>query len=355
MHTPINILIFLLIIILTLIGLQSCYYTNQGYYLLNYTYSAKNIDKLLKDEQTSNETKEFLIKVKEIKKYAKTIGLNGDKKYNTYKELEKNYLVAVVQAAEDLSVEPYKWNYIFMGKLPYKGFYNVEHAKKEAKRMKEKGYDVFIRPVSAFSTLNILPDPLFSFMKDYAYYELVETLLHEQVHSTIWLKRHDSYNEQLATFIGHLAMLDFMENKYGKDSPEYEKIFQDSRDSKTYIKILIDTKKKLETMYKDSNLTNEEKLLQKQQILDEQQHYFEENYDELFETNNYKKAKINSYNNAFFALISTYEEKSTSFQDAFERCNRDLVFFITQMKLVTSNKEYTKDPYAFLATVPITQ
>lgn len=346
----IKLIIFLLS---STIVLSSCYYINQGYYLITYTYSAKKVDVLLASDSIDTDTKSFLTQVKEIQAFAEALGLRSKKKYKSYKKLDADYLVAVVQAAGELSTEPYKWNYPFMGRLPYKGFYNINAAKKEAKKMKAKGYDVYIRPVSAFSTLNILPDPLFSYMQNYKLYNLVELLIHEQVHASIWIKQHDDFNEQLATFIAKKSMLHYMQKKFGADSDEYQSIEKDNKDNSAFIDIILETKSKLQTMYDDEKLSDAEKLQEKKAILQTQQTFVQSNYDTLFITDGYKSVNITGYNNAFFALISTYESSSDEFQKAFERCDKNIYMFIEQMKLIQTQKAFKQHPYEFLQSLPI--
>lgn len=334
--------------------LQSCYYTTQGYYLLTHTYSAKKISRVLEDENTTQDTTNFLEMVVHIQNYAREIGLEGSKKYNTYKELDRDYLVAVVQAAGPLSVEPYKWFYLFMGKLPYKGFYNVEHAQKEAMRLQKQGYDTYVRPVSAFSTLNILPDPIYSFMQSYSEDRLAEVLFHEQMHATIWIKSEDAFSEQLATFIGRKARLQYMIDKYGEDSEELANMHIRTQDATTFRTILWDTKQMLEDVYHDDELTDEQKLAEKHAILRSQQEYMTANYDSLFQSDTYRNTKIDTLNNAFFALISTYESSQDEFEEAFAKCNNDIALFIKNMKPILESRESRKNPYAYLQNLQVT-
>ena len=50
--------------------MSSCYYLREGTYLLSYNNRARDIDKLLEKKPLTEETREFLLRVQDIKKYA---------------------------------------------------------------------------------------------------------------------------------------------------------------------------------------------------------------------------------------------------------------------------------------------
>ncbi len=335
--------------------LGSCYYTTQGYYLLNYSYSGKKINTLLKDSMLPNETRQLLQHVQEIRSFSKdTFSLNLGKSYTRYVELNRNYLLSVLQASPKTKIEAYHWPYPFVGRLPYRGFYILDDAKQEAKKLQKKGYDTYIRGVRAFSTLGVLPDPLYSFMKLYSEYDLAETLIHEQVHATIWLKKQSSFNEQLATFIGRKGAEEYITKKYGRNSDQYKERKIHEKESVIFRKLLLEIKDTLNAMYSDNNLTEEEKLSQKKEILKTFQDSFEKNYDSLFATDIYKNINFTKYNNAFFALISIYEENTSLFEDAYLRC-MSISRFIQETKLLINNKKikkaYKQRPYDYIKSI----
>lgn len=339
-------------LMISLLTLSSCYYTTQGYYLLDYTLSAKNIHTLLQDTNTDTNTQQFLNKVLEIRQYAIDLGMSHSKNYTTYKNIDREYLVAVVHAAHELSVEPYKWKYPFLGRLPYRGYYNIEEAQAEAEKLQQQQHDVLVRRVAAFSTLGIFSDPIYSFMQQYSESRLIELILHEQMHATIWVKNQDAFNEQLATFIARQGMLAYIAQTYGAQSEQYTNIFIKEEDYKTYIDLLLDTKAQLEHLYNTPHISSEEKLIEKRTILTTQQEYLQANYHTLFKSDAYKDLDLTKYNNAFFSLISTYQPSTRQFQDAFERCNEDIGLFIRELTQLLQDKNNKENPYALLESIP---
>ena len=334
------------------ISLSSCYYTTQSYYLFSYTYdNARSIKSVLNDEATDTKTKTFLKTVQTMRQFLQThIHLNISKNYTTYTALNRDYLVAVVQAAPKFSLEPYMWKYPILGNLPYRGFYNVADAKKEAAKLTKKDYDVLIRPVQAFSTLNFLPDPLYSFMQKYSESELIELIAHEQTHATIWVKKHSNFNEQLANFVAKKSALLYIGEKYGKDSQQYQDLLYNRKNSKAFLSFLYDVKQKLQQVYDDTSLSNTEKLAQKLQVLTDKQHAFMQVYDTRFTNNTYKDVDITKYNNAFFSTILLYEDNADIFETAYDQCGRDITTFVDALKSVKKN-QYKNNPYQVLQTM----
>ncbi len=332
--------------------LNSCYYTTQAYYLFKYTYDdAQNVENLLASPKTPQDTKAFLKNVKTIKAFLQDYAhLNISKTYNSYTELERDYLVSVVQAAPEFGLSPYMWGYPFVGKLPYRGYYNIQDAQKEARKLMKQNYDVLIRRVRAFSTLNMLPDPLYSFMKQYKEWELVELIAHEQTHATIWVSKHSAFNEQLANFVGRQSALDYTKQKYGVQSSQYEEVRNSEKNAHAFAAFMYSTRTKLEGVYKDEALTEDEKREKKKLILKKAQEDFVKNYKQHFTNDSYANVDISAYNNAFFATISLYEENNGMFEKAYEACGNSMSKFIDTLQKV-KKRPYKKKPFAFLETM----
>ena len=69
--------------------------------------------------------------------------------------------------------------------------------------------DVCVSGVSAYSTLGWLDDPVTGPMLRRGAGTLVETILHELVHATVYVKDHADFNEGVASFIGEEASVAF--------------------------------------------------------------------------------------------------------------------------------------------------
>jgi predicted aminopeptidase len=51
---------------------------------------------------------------------------------------------------------------------------------------------------------------------------LINTIIHEMLHQTVWIKGSVSFNESLANFVGEHGTLAYLQQRYGVDAPEYQ-------------------------------------------------------------------------------------------------------------------------------------
>lgn len=296
----------LVLICFILTFFNGCYLIKQGTYLIRYNSSARPIKVILEDPDTGEKIRSFLKLAQEIRAFAiDSVGLVNNRNYSRMVEVNNDYIAVFVSAAEKLSFKQYKWCFPILGCIPYKGFFELEDAKKEAGRLSKAGYDVDISKVSAFSTLGIFSDPLYSYMADYKVFSLASLIIHEQTHATIYLKGQAQFNEELATYVGNRGALEFIKSKYGRDSDEYRNATYAARDRQTYSSIMKKLVEDLDQIYQ-SNDSTKSKLEKKQQTIDTFRLNMKSNYDSIFETPNYRNIGSMPINNASLAVWMTY-------------------------------------------------
>ncbi|GHV81216.1 hypothetical protein AGMMS49944_30070 [Spirochaetia bacterium] len=289
---------------------------------------------------------EFARQVMDIRRFAlEKLGLRETSNYTKYVEIDRNYLAAVVSASAGDSFDRHEWWFPIVGSVPYKGFFNPADARKERTKLEKKGLDVWIRGVEAFSTLGWFSDPLYSYMKDYPLHRLADLIIHESTHATIYLKNHAQFNEELAEFIGTEGSRLYIEETFGIDSDQYRAIAQSEGDSATFLGLIRELIAELEPVY-ESDITREEKLQKKAAIIQAAKTRFAENYDTLFQNDNYRFFSDLPLNNAYLELYRLYYENDHYFQDLYDRSGRDLSKFITAVKTLKS--KFEKNPKAQL-------
>ena len=184
--------------------------------------SSRSNEVVLKDPSISQETKDRIKFVLEVKQYAEErIGLKKTGNYSRYYKVDSQGLLYVISACPKDSLNPFQWNFPIVGRMSNKGFFSLKEAKKEKEKLEEAGFDTCLRRAWAYSTLGWFKDPIFSSMLDQNKAIIAQIVIHELTHTTLFIEDHLDFNEQMATFIGNQGAIDFFSERYGNDSPDY--------------------------------------------------------------------------------------------------------------------------------------
>ncbi|MDR1804434.1 MAG: aminopeptidase [Treponema sp.] len=329
---------------------SGCYLLTEGITMIGYLDDAVPLDDLANDDEASEEDREFVQRVKDIRSFAMDeLGLKESKNYTRYVELDRNYLAAVVSASPNDSFGRHEWWYPIVGKLPYKGFFNIEDARKERTKLEKKDMDVWIRTVNAFSTLGWFKDPLYSYMKNYSDRTLADMIIHELVHATVFIKGQAQFNEQLAEFVGTEGGRIYAEKLRGKAAPGTDtgdagEAGDAEADRAAYLAFIQGLIAELDAVYKNDVLLREEKLSRKEEIIEAAKARFAEQYDRLFKTENYKSFSQLPINNAYLELYRLYYEEDNYFKDLYESSGSDLRLFIAAAKTLANEKKAQVNP-----------
>lgn len=323
--------------------LNGCYLIKQGIYLFSYNSRARSVDRILKDPDTEEKIRSFLMLVQEIRAFAvDSVGLEKNRNYTRMVEIDNDYIAVFVSAAQKLSFEQYKWCFPILGCIPYKGYFDFDDAKREALKLSSAGYDVDISEVEAFSTLGFFPDPLYSYMADYKVFSLASLIIHEQTHATIYLKGQAQFNEELATFIGNEGALKFVKMKFGEDSDQYRNAISAGRDRQAYRSIMKKLVDDLDRIYKGGEIPNI-KSRKKQQTIDTFRSFVKNNYDTIFETPYYRNIESMQINNASLAVWMTYTFDLGIFEQLYEKHQRNLRRLMEYIRTLKKIKGDPKD------------
>jgi predicted aminopeptidase len=198
------------------------YGIKQGIGQLHVVWNAKPVDEVLANPATADSIKQKLILIGEVRRYAiDSLGLSDTDNYKTLFDQQGKEIMWVVTASEPFRLKEKRWEFPILGSVPYKGFFEMEVARMEKQQLEEEGWDVSVSNPSGWSTLGWFTDPILSDMLEKNEGDLASLIIHEMVHATIYVKDSSSFNENLASFIGDLAALKFVDFKYGKQSDEH--------------------------------------------------------------------------------------------------------------------------------------
>ncbi|MBX7231786.1 MAG: aminopeptidase [Bdellovibrionales bacterium] len=301
-----------------------------------------SIDEEIQKPQISNEKKQKLLLTKEAHRFAEIdLGLKSTKNYTQFVELNRPYVTYILHVAPKFDLESYKWWFPIVGSVPYKGYFSKEGAEEEEQKFDKNIYDTSIRGVTAYSTLGWFQDPLWSSMLNYEEHSLVNTIIHETVHATIFLKGQADFNEKLATFLGDWGTELFYQKKEGDSSPTLKKIRAENQDQKIFSQFLSESMSQLRTWYKtrtgpitetDRNKKFDEiKMLFQQKILPQLQ---------TDSWSGFAKAKIN---NAYLLSLGAYFENQEDFQKLRSKLKNDFAsvrnYFLQNKKSQKAEEE----------------
>src|SRR5581483_3858937 len=148
------------------------------------------------------------------------LGLRVGGAYKTVTKVDQNAVVWVLMAAPRDSLTPYLWWFPIVGNVPYKGYFEKTRAEAAAHAMEERGYDTYIRPAIAFSSLGFFNDPLLSNLLELNRVELAGVLIHELFHRTYFLESDVMFDESAANWIGNRGAMDFFAQTEGPNSQD---------------------------------------------------------------------------------------------------------------------------------------
>jgi len=133
---------------------------------------------------------------------ADSIGLRAKQSFTTFSQLERDTLVLVLSGAYRDRLASYTWWFPVVGRVPYKGFFDFSAARDAARKLEADGFDVYLRPSPAFSTLGWFNDPLLSTSLGADSLDLANTVIHELTHNTFYAPGQAVFNESFANFVG---------------------------------------------------------------------------------------------------------------------------------------------------------
>jgi predicted aminopeptidase len=322
-----------LVMVLCLSACQMPYLIKSAYSQAELLRHRQPLEEALNDSSISEADKAKLKLANDAREFAEhRLGLKHTSNYQSFVQLDRPYVTYVLSAAPRDELKHYLWSYPLVGELPYRGYFDPEDARSEETAMKARGYDTVIRGVTAYSTLGWFRDPILSSMLRSEDYELVNTIIHETVHATIYIRSEADFNERLAMFIGNMGTEHFFIEREGPNSATLAKIRNEREDEKQFGVFVANEAKALEGWYaahKGSALNETER----QARLAEIQARFRNELQPKFRTPGmYASFASLPLNNARLLNYTLYFQDLAEFERAFVRLGSDLPKFLSFAK-----------------------
>lgn len=158
---------------------------------------------VIADSATAEPIREKLRIVLQARAFAEdSVGLRAKRSFTAYSRLQHDTLVLVLSGAYRDRLEPYTWWFPIVGRVPYKGFFDYGAARQAARQLRDRGFDIYLRPSPAFSTLGFFNDPVLSTSLRADSIDLANTVIHELTHNTFYAAGQAVFNESFANFVG---------------------------------------------------------------------------------------------------------------------------------------------------------
>jgi predicted aminopeptidase len=197
------------VLLLALIILPGCYYGHLAEGQLRLLRARKPIAEVLTDASTPPAVRDSLALVADVRRFATSIGLTVGGQFETYAPWPGDRVVTALVATRSGEIDPAGFWFPLLGTQPYKGYFDLARAEREAASLRRDGLDTCLVPVPAYSTLGWFDDPVVEPMLQHGAESFVEMLLHELVHATVFVASDADFNEGIATFVGQEAAVRF--------------------------------------------------------------------------------------------------------------------------------------------------
>jgi predicted aminopeptidase len=271
------------------------------------------VEDALKRDSLGYEQKDRLRLVARIKEFGeKELGLKKTENYETvYLESNKRP-VYVVSASPKDRLARITWWFPVVGDMPY-----LEKAKAEKEELIKKDMDVILGMAEAYSTLGWFKDPVTLNLVEGSTVDLVETILHEMTHTTLYVKGQGEFNEGLAVLVGKVGAFLFLDQTLGPSHPFTVEAKKSIEDERIFCSFLGPLFKRLERLY-DSKIDYREKLVQREKIFAASMEDFRGLKSE-FKTNRFTHFGSKVMNNAYLMSVGLYHRNFYLFESVLKK------------------------------------
>ncbi len=304
----------------------SCYVIKQGVFQLNMMAGAQSVEKVMRRTDLDQNQRRRLMLIQDVREFCfNNLKLKPNENYTSI-NLDFHIKIYNVSASKELEFTPYTWWFPIVGNVPYKGFFAKSDAEQEKTKLDALGYETMMRPIGGYSTLGFFDDPIWPSMLRMDDENLVELIIHELAHSTVYIKNQTTFNETFATFVGKTGAQLYFAARFGPDNDSAKKIAKDHSDEKLYNAFFSDLYQKLDDIY-SSSINDEEKRKQKYQAM----HEAEKSFLSSQLSKIYQGVKFSQINNAYLSSFKRYDMDESAFSDLFALVKKDFSRFFEEI------------------------
>lgn len=330
-------IILLLALLLTASGCRFAYILHAAVGQVRLLSGAIPVEEGLKAPTLSPDQKDRLQLVSRIKAFGEeTLGLKETENYRTVYLKSHQPSVYTVSACPKDRLAPVTWWFPVVGSMPYLGFFDRESARKEGDRLAARGLDVSLGRAEAYSTLGWFQDPVTLNLIQGATPDLVETILHEMTHATLYVKGQGAFNEGLAVLVGKIGTLMFLQDRYGPDHPLALEAGYAIEDERLFSSFMDSLLMRLGVLYQGT-LSTGEKIERREDVFKEALEDFDR-LRPLFKTDRFTGFGRVSLNNAYLLALGLYHRHFPLFESVLRENNYSIVGMIQYCRALSRSE-----------------
>ncbi len=193
-------------------------------------------------------------------------------------------------------------------------------------------------PVAGYSTLGYFADPIYSSMLDGPDERIVEVVLHEMLHGTVYIKGESSFNESLATFVGLQGAALFFSAAKGQQAGRavLEEADEATRFEEAFSDFLRGVLAQLKALYAEP-ISHAEKLTRRQAVFAAAQVEYRRRFPPA--PNETATFLAEPLNNALLLSYAVYHEDSGLHRQLFARVGNNLAAFVRLYRVAAKRRE----------------
>ena len=322
---------------------EARYLAGQGLGQWRLFRARRRITEVLGDVNVDSRIKSRLRLAMEARKFGiEVLGLRGGDSYTRFLPTGGKPIAWNITAAPKDRLRPLVWRFPIVGAVPYLGFFDERQARKLQDSLRARDLDTYVRGVAGYSTIGIASDPIYESMLDESDARLVEVVLHEMLHGTLYLAGKSAWNESLASFVGVQGAALFFAQRGGDEAGRAVLAEAEQRklDEKKFTTFLAPLRDALDKLYAEP-ASREEKLRRREEIFAATRTRFAELYPGRHSI--FSDARLN---NAVVASYGVYHDQANEHEHLYRRLRGDLTALVRLYKYAVDN---TDDPIAWLA------
>ncbi len=283
-----------------------------------------SVQDIIADSATDPQLRQKLAAIEAILEYAYSeLALPDNGSYRHYKDLKRDYVVWNIFAAPEFSLQPKQWCYLVVGCVNYRGYFHEQQALATARRLSDRGWEVAVGGVLAYSTLGWFEDPLLNTMLKLETWEIARLLFHELAHQRLYIQHATDFNEAFADAIAEIGLRGWLLTQ----PPDIRQSAQITLErQEEFISLALAARDRFASLYQ-SSLSEQDMRTEKSRLLEQLNTDYRDLSSGWGDDTRYDLWINSEINNARLSALSTYRTLVPDFLAAYKQHGSSLTLF----------------------------